>query len=74
MFESQHIFVSVRCVLGTEVGMKNGELASGIAKDMGKIATEGLASAVFGPLMNVTGSILASYWHKKPIEPEDVSL
>jgi len=49
-----------------EVGMQNGGLASGIAKEMGKIATVGLAPAVFGPLMNITGSILASYWHRTP--------
>jgi BASS family bile acid:Na+ symporter len=49
-----------------EVGMQNGGLASGIAKEMGKIATVGLAPAVFGPLMNVTGSLLASYWHARP--------
>ena len=49
-----------------EVGMQNGGLASGLAKEMGKIATIGLAPAVFGPLMNITGSILASYWHKRP--------
>ncbi len=54
--------------IAIEVGMQNGGLASGIAKEMGKIATVGLAPAVFGPLMNVTGSILASYWHKKPID------
>jgi BASS family bile acid:Na+ symporter len=48
-----------------EVGMQNGGLASGIAKEMGKIATVGLAAAVFGPLMNISGSILASYWHRK---------
>ncbi|MEP0710584.1 bile acid:sodium symporter family protein [Algoriphagus sp.] len=52
--------------IAIEVGMQNGGLASGIAKEMGKIATVGLAPAVFGPLMNVTGSLLASYWHKKP--------
>ena len=50
-----------------EVGMQNGGLASGLAKEMGKIATVGLAPAVFGPLMNITGSILASYWHRKPV-------
>jgi len=54
-----------------EVGMQNGGLASGIAKEMGKIATVGLAAAVFGPLMNITGSILASYWHKKVPEGYD---
>ncbi len=53
--------------IAIEVGMQNGGLASGIAKEMGKIATVGLAPAVFGPLMNITGSILASWWHKKPI-------
>ncbi|WP_409017711.1 bile acid:sodium symporter family protein [Dyadobacter sp. CY323] len=51
-----------------EVGMQNGGLASGIAKEMGKIATIGLAPAIFGPLMNVTGSILASWWHRKTPE------
>lgn len=52
--------------IAIEVGMQNGGLASGLAKEMGKIATIGLAPAVFGPLMNITGSILASYWHKRP--------
>ncbi|MFC4219132.1 bile acid:sodium symporter family protein [Flagellimonas marina] len=51
--------------ISIEVGMQNGGLASGIANTLGKIATMGLAPAVFGPLMNITGSILASYWHKK---------
>ena len=63
--------------LAIEVGMQNGGLASGLAKGMGKIATVGLAPAVFGPLMNITGSILASYWHKKPpkgIEMEEAVL
>ena len=48
------------------VGMQNAGLASGIAKEMGKIATLGLAPAVFGPLMNISGSILASWWHNRP--------
>ena len=30
---------------------------------MGKIATVGLAPAIFGPVMNVNGSSLASWWH-----------
>jgi BASS family bile acid:Na+ symporter len=49
--------------IAIEVGMQNAGLASGIAKEMGKIATLGLAAAVFGPIMNITGSTLASYWH-----------
>jgi len=54
--------------IAIEVGMQNAGLASGLAKAMGKIATVGLAPAIFGPMMNTTGSILASYWHKKPIK------
>lgn len=53
--------------IAIEVGMQNGGLASGLAKEMGKMATVGLAPAVFGPLMNITGSALASYWHRKPV-------
>ena len=49
-----------------ECGMQNGGLASGLANEMGKIATVGLAPAVFGPLMNITGSVLASWWRGKP--------
>lgn len=55
-----------RRTLAFEVGMQNGGLASGLAVAMGKIATVGLAPAIFGPLMNITGSILASWWRGKP--------
>lgn len=54
--------------MAIEVGMQNAGLASGLAKTMGKIATVGLAPAVFGPLMNTTGSLLANYWHRKPLK------
>ena len=47
-----------------EVGMQNSGLASGIAVEMGKVATMGIAPALFGPIMNVNGSILASIWRK----------
>ena len=56
--------------IAIEVGMQNGGLASGIANSLGKIATMGLAPAVFGPLMNITGSVLASYWHGKPVHKD----
>lgn len=56
--------------IAIEVGMQNGGLASGLAREMGKAASLGLAPAIFGPLMNITGSMLASYWHRKPpVEP-----
>lgn len=48
-----------------EVGMQNGGLASGLAIAMGKGATMGLAPAVFGPFMNISGSALAAWWRKK---------
>lgn len=48
-----------------EVGMQNAGLASGIALEMGKLASMGLASAVFGPWMNISGSSLASFWKDK---------
>jgi bile acid:Na+ symporter, BASS family len=51
-----------RRTIAFEVGMQNGGLASGLALQMGKIATVGLAPAVFGPMMNITGSILANFW------------
>jgi BASS family bile acid:Na+ symporter len=57
--------------IALEVGMQNAGLASGIAKEMGKIATLGLASAVFGPMMNISGSILASVWQRKGVLPDD---
>jgi BASS family bile acid:Na+ symporter len=53
-----------------EVGLQNGGLASGLANQMGKLATVGLAAALFGPIMNITGSVLASWWGRKENAPE----
>ena len=58
--------------IAIEVGMQNGGLAASLATKMGKASTIGLAAAVFSPIMNITGSILASYWHRKP--PQDTEL
>jgi BASS family bile acid:Na+ symporter len=54
--------------IALEVGMQNGGLASGIALEMGKISTVGLAPAIFGPWMNISGSSLATWWRDK--DPE----
>lgn len=51
--------------IALEVGLQNGGLASGLALAMGKLATVGLAPAVFGPLMNITGSSLALWWRSR---------
>lgn len=53
--------------IAIEVGLQNAGLASGLANAMGKITTVGLAAAVFGPVMNITGSTLALWFRSKPI-------
>lgn len=55
-----------------EVGLQNGGMASGIAGSMGKLGTVGLASAVFSPWMNISGSILANYWRRKALKEEEL--
>jgi BASS family bile acid:Na+ symporter len=51
-----------------EVGLQNGGMASGIAGAMSKLGTMGLAAAIFSPWMNVSGSVLANYWRKRPVK------
>lgn len=58
--------------IAIEVGMQNGGLASGIAAQMGKIATIGLAPAVNGPIMNTTFSLIATWWGSRPVAEEVV--
>lgn len=50
--------------IALEVGMQNAGLAAGLAKAMG-VMLAGLAPAVFGVIMNLSGSILANWWHNK---------
>jgi bile acid:Na+ symporter, BASS family len=54
--------------IAIEVGMQNAGLASGLSNIMGKITTLGLAPAVFGPVQNITGSILATFWSRRGLE------
>jgi BASS family bile acid:Na+ symporter len=51
-----------------EVGIQNGGMASGLAGAVGKLGTMGLAAAIFSPWMNISGSILANYWRKRPVK------
>jgi BASS family bile acid:Na+ symporter len=53
-----------------EVGLQNGGMASALASAMGKLATVGLAPAIFIVWMNISGSMLANYWHKRPVVEE----
>jgi len=57
-----------RRTIAFEVGMQNGGVAAGLATQMGKVASIGLAALVFGPLQNVTGSILANWFKNRPAE------
>ena len=55
-----------------EVGLQNGGMASGLAmSDLFDKAIQGMvaiASVVFGPMMNVMGSVMATYWHSNPVK------
>ena len=51
-----------------EVGLQNAGMASGLAAGMGKLGTLGLPAAVFSPWMNISGSILANFWRKHPVQ------
>jgi BASS family bile acid:Na+ symporter len=53
--------------VGFEVGMQNGGMASGIAMGVLKSASAALAPAIFGPWMNISGSVLATWWRRKPV-------
>ena len=59
-----------RRTIGFEVGMQNGGVATGLALEMGKVATVGLASTIFGPLQNITGSALANWFRNRPVIEE----
>jgi BASS family bile acid:Na+ symporter len=50
-----------------EVGMQNGGMASGLAIDVLKSTSAALAPAIFGPWMNVSGSLLAGWWRRRPV-------
>ncbi|HEU5080772.1 MAG TPA: bile acid:sodium symporter family protein [Opitutaceae bacterium] len=56
-----------------EVGLQNGGMASGLAGSMGKLGTVGLAPAIFSPWMNISGSILANYWRRRPVDGTESS-
>jgi bile acid:Na+ symporter, BASS family len=54
--------------ISLEVGMQNAGLASGIALQMGKVATVGLASVIAAPWMSISGSLLANWWRNRPLK------
>ena len=50
-----------------EVGLQNGGMASGLAMYVLKSPLAALAPAIFGPWMNISGSMLAAWWHRRPV-------
>jgi BASS family bile acid:Na+ symporter len=59
---------SVCRTVAFEVGMQNGGMASALALKVLNSPQAALASAIFGPWQNISGSILATYWHRKPVK------
>ncbi|MBM4026674.1 MAG: bile acid:sodium symporter family protein [Planctomycetes bacterium] len=57
-----------------EVGLQNGGMASALAMNVLKSAEAALAPAIFGPWMNVSGSVLATWWHRKPVRAVGVAV
>ena len=49
-----------------EVGMQNGGMAGALATDVLKSAVAALPANVFSIWMNFSGSVLASFWSKRP--------
>lgn len=52
-------------VVSFEVGMQNGGMGSALAINVLKSSDAALAPAIFGPWMNISGSVLASFWRKR---------
>jgi BASS family bile acid:Na+ symporter len=57
-----------------EVGLQNGGMGATIASEVLKSTQAALASVIFAPWMNVSGSILASWWRARPTDDEDLKL
>lgn len=57
--------------IAIEVGLQNAGLGSSLALALGKLATVGLAAAIFAPVMNITGSSLALWWRNRPLPEEN---
>ena len=51
-----------------EVGLQNGGMATALAIGTLKDPLAALGPAIFGPWMNISGSILASWWAAHPPE------
>jgi bile acid:Na+ symporter, BASS family len=64
---------STRRTVAIEVGLQNGGMASSLAVGVLNSPETGLAPAIFGPWMNMSGSMLASWWRRRPVTPSQTS-
>ena len=48
--------------IAIEVGLQNGGMAAMLATKVLKLSSAAIAPAIFAPVMNVTGSLLAAWW------------
>ncbi len=55
--------------IAIEVGLQNGGMAAVLATTVLQKSSAAVAPALFGPLMNVTGSLLAAWWSKSATPP-----
>jgi BASS family bile acid:Na+ symporter len=58
--------------IAVEVGMQNGGMATGLAMSVLQSADAALAPAIFGTWMNISGSVLASWWRSRPVASENL--
>ena len=56
-----------------EVGLQNGGMATALAINTLKDSLAALGPAIFGPWMNISGSMLASWWAARPPKKEEIS-
>lgn len=57
--------------IAIEVGLQNGGMAANLATNVLKNANAAIAPAVFAPVMNITGSLLATWWSQHPSKSEE---
>lgn len=53
-----------------EVGLQNAGMASGLAIGVWRSNLAALPPAIFGPVMNMSGAMLASWWSSHPVRPQ----
>ncbi len=56
--------------IAIEVGLQNGGMAAVLATTVIQKASAAVAPALFGPIMNVTGSLLAAWWSRNPVKAD----